>query len=129
MGAQVRKGEHGTTVVYAKTIERAEDDPESGKETIERIPLLRAYTMFNTEQIDGLPTQPEVQPTAIEPVSFRIDRVDASLLPAPLPSSTRAIAPAIFRPPIASKCHLIGSLSIRRCRAQPKVTTRLLFAS
>jgi antirestriction protein ArdC len=77
LGGQIRKGEHGTTVVYAKTVERAEDDPETGKETIERIPLLRAYTVFNTEQIDGLPTQPEVQPTVIEPVSSRIDRVDA----------------------------------------------------
>jgi antirestriction protein ArdC len=78
LGAQVRKGEHGTTVVYAKTIERAEDEPETGKETVERIPLLRAYTVFNTEQIDCLPTQPEVQPTdVIEPASSRIDRVDA----------------------------------------------------
>lgn len=77
LGAQVRKGEHGATVVYAKTIERVEDDPGTGKETVERIPLLRAYTVFNTEQIEGLPTRPEVQPTIIEPVSSRIDRVDA----------------------------------------------------
>lgn len=77
LGAQVRKGEHGATVVYAKTIERAEDDPDTGKETVERIPLLRAYTVFNTEQIDGLSPQPEVQPTVIQPMSSRIDRVDA----------------------------------------------------
>jgi antirestriction protein ArdC len=77
LGAQVRKGEYGTIVVYAKTIERAEDDPETGKETVERFPLLRAYTVFNTEQIDGLPRHPEARPTVIEPVSSRIDRVDA----------------------------------------------------
>jgi antirestriction protein ArdC len=77
LGAQVRKGEHGATVVYAKTIERAEDDPETGKETVERIPLLRAYTVFNTEQIDGLPNEPTPQPAVIEPASSRIDRVDA----------------------------------------------------
>lgn len=77
LGAQVRKGEHGTTVVYAKTIERVEDDPETGKETIERIPLLRAYTVFNTEQIDGLSTPPAEHPSDIEPVPSRIDRADA----------------------------------------------------
>lgn len=77
LGAQVRKGEHGATVVYAKTIERAEDDPNACEEIIERIPLLRAYTVFNIEQIDGLLAQPEVRPTVIEPVSSRIDRADA----------------------------------------------------
>jgi antirestriction protein ArdC len=77
LGAQVRKGEHGATVVYAKTIERAEGDSDTGKETVERIPLLRAYTVFNTEQIEGLPTQLGVRPKVIEPTSSKIDRADA----------------------------------------------------
>jgi len=48
LGAQVRKGEHGATVVYAKTIERAEDDAVTSDETVTRIPMLRAYTVFTT---------------------------------------------------------------------------------
>jgi antirestriction protein ArdC len=78
LGAQVRKGERGTTVVYAKTIERAEDDPATGDETITRIPLLRAYTVFNTDQIEGLPALTPVLPSAVtESVPARIERADA----------------------------------------------------
>lgn len=76
LGAQVRKGEQGATIVYAKAIERAEDDPVTGEQAIQRIPLLRAYTVFNIEQIEGLPVQPAAVP-AHEPTSSRIDRVDA----------------------------------------------------
>jgi antirestriction protein ArdC len=78
LGAQVRKGEHGATVVYAKTIERAEDDAVTGRETVTRIPMLRAYTVFNTDQIDGLPASTPAQPSPIkESVSTRIERADA----------------------------------------------------
>ena len=76
LGAQVRKGEQGATVVYAKAIEHADEDPVTGEEAIQRIPLLRAYTVFNIEQIEGLPAQPAAVP-AHEPVSTRIESVDA----------------------------------------------------
>jgi antirestriction protein ArdC len=78
LGGQVRKGERGTTIVYAKTIERTEDDPTTGEETIERFPLLRAYTVFNVDQIDGVIATSPIQPATIdEPGSTRIDRADA----------------------------------------------------
>lgn len=53
LGGCVRKGETGSTVVYANTLARAETD-ESGEEQLRRIPFLKAYTVFNVEQIDGL---------------------------------------------------------------------------
>lgn len=78
LGAQVRKGEHGATVVYAKTIERSEDGTVTGDEMVTRIPVLRAYTVFNTDQIDGLLGQTLAQPSPIkESVSTRIERADA----------------------------------------------------
>ena len=78
LGAQVRKGEHGATVVYAKTIEQAEDDAVTGDATVTRIPMLRAYTVFNTDQIDGLPAPTPAQPSPIkESVSTRIELADA----------------------------------------------------
>jgi len=78
LGAQVRKGEHGATVVYAKTIERIDGDLTTGDEAVTRIPMLRAYTVFNTDQIDGLPVATPAQPSAItESVSTRIERADA----------------------------------------------------
>ena len=78
LGAQVRKGEHGATVVYAKTIERIDGDLTTGDEAVTRIPMLRAYTVFNTDQIDGLPVATPAQPSAItESMSTRIERADA----------------------------------------------------
>jgi hypothetical protein len=51
LGAHVRKGEHGSLVVYANTITRTETDAETAQE----ISFLKGYTVFNVEQIDGLP--------------------------------------------------------------------------
>lgn len=52
--AQVRKGEHGSLVVYADKITRT-DTNERGEETESSIPFLKGYTVFNCEQIEGLP--------------------------------------------------------------------------
>jgi len=48
-GAQVRKGEHGTTAIFYRTIEK---ENEAGE--LEQIPMLKTFTVFNVEQIDGL---------------------------------------------------------------------------
>ena len=55
MNAFVKKGEKGTAVVYANTFEKKETDHETGEETTEKIPFLKSYTVFNAEQIEGLP--------------------------------------------------------------------------
>ncbi len=66
LGGHVRKGERGSTVVYANQIVRTATD-EVGDEVEQRIPFLKAYTVFNVEQIDGLPNV--YRPTAPEPVN------------------------------------------------------------
>jgi antirestriction protein ArdC len=53
--AHVRKGEQGSLVVYADKITRAETDPTTGQESEYAIPFMKGYTVFNVEQIDGLP--------------------------------------------------------------------------
>lgn len=55
LGGQVRKGEHGCMVVYADKIRKTEKDEATGEETERAIPFLKAFTVFNCEQIDGLP--------------------------------------------------------------------------
>lgn len=64
LGGHVRKGERGAMVVYANQIIREEAD-EAGKPVEQRIPFLKAYTVFNLDQIDGLPEPyaPQPQPT------------------------------------------------------------------
>jgi antirestriction protein ArdC len=73
-------GERGTAIVYAKTILRSEDDAATTEDTTRTIPLLRGYSVFNTDQIDGLPSRygqtPGSEPTATG-VPNRIDQADA----------------------------------------------------
>ncbi len=55
LGGAVRKGEHGSLVVFASSITRTEADTKTGEEAEREIPFLKGYTVFNVEQIDGLP--------------------------------------------------------------------------
>ena len=48
LGAHVRKGEHGTAVIFWKMLETKDKDGE--KDTF---PLLRYFTVFNADQVDG----------------------------------------------------------------------------
>ena len=61
LGGQVRRGEHGSMVVFwqlrnvAATAETFSDEAVPSLPT-KVYPLLRAYTVFNVAQVDGLPT-------------------------------------------------------------------------
>lgn len=55
LGAHVRKGERGALVVYASSMTRSETDADTGEESERDIPFMKGYTVFNVEQIDGLP--------------------------------------------------------------------------
>jgi antirestriction protein ArdC len=80
LGAQVRKGERGTTIVYAKPIQLLNEDTTTDEGNTRTIPLLKAYTVFNVDQIDELPVQYVPQPapqTVTIDVSGRIDDADA----------------------------------------------------
>lgn len=48
-GGQVRKAEHGTTAIFYTTLEKENDAGE-----VEHIPMLKTFTVFNVQQIDGL---------------------------------------------------------------------------
>ena len=72
LGAHVKKGEKGSLVVYANSITRTEEDAK-GDETEREIHYMKGYTVFNVEQIEGLPEQyyakPEIQTTPVERIS------------------------------------------------------------
>lgn len=67
LGGQVRKGEHGTLVVFANAMTKTETDAKTGEDVEIEIPYMKGYTVFNVEQIDGLPerfyARVEKQPT------------------------------------------------------------------
>jgi antirestriction protein ArdC len=52
-GGMVRKGEKGSMVIFWNIIDKKDDVGN-----IKKVPLLRYYTVFNREQVDGLPALP-----------------------------------------------------------------------
>lgn len=76
LGGHVRKGEKGTSVVYASSF-KATETSDDGQETEATVPFLKEYTVFCADQCDGLPLRfaaPLSAPT--EPLQ-RIERADA----------------------------------------------------
>lgn len=63
LGGSVRKGEHGTKIVFWKTGTREAEDGEETKSF-----LVRYYTVFNVSQCDGIET-PAVETTTIDPLA------------------------------------------------------------
>ena len=61
LSAQVRKGEHGALVVYADRLTRIEAG-DQGEDVEREIPFMKGYTVFNVEQIEGLPDHYTVKP-------------------------------------------------------------------
>ena len=75
LGGHVRKGESGSTVIYASRFTKTETD-EHGGEVERDIPFIKTYNVFNVEQIEGLPASYYAAPApSAEPVE-RIEHAD-----------------------------------------------------
>jgi antirestriction protein ArdC len=72
LGGQVRKGEHGSLVVYADKITKTGTD-DTGADVEIKIPFMKGYTVFNAEQIDGLPGHFYA---TVPPLNNEINRLD-----------------------------------------------------
>lgn len=78
LGGHVRKGEHGSLVVYANTIKKTEQDEETGEDIEHKIPFMKGYTVFNVEQIDALPAHYYAKAQAPQlDAGQRLDHVEA----------------------------------------------------
>jgi antirestriction protein ArdC len=75
--AHVRKGEQGSLVVYADKIIRSETDAATGEESERAIPFMKGYTVFNVEQIDGLPERFYAKAEPRGETVQRIERVES----------------------------------------------------
>lgn len=76
LGAQVRKGQHGALVVFADRFTKTETN-DKGEAIEHEIPFMKGYTVFNVEQIDGLPAHFYAKPSNPLPLSERIAHADA----------------------------------------------------
>jgi antirestriction protein ArdC len=79
LDAHVRKGERGSLVVYANRITKTETN-DKGEDTEREIPFMKGYTVFNVEQIEGLPSHYYAKPETPLPLSERIETVEAFMV-------------------------------------------------
>lgn len=63
LGGAVRKGETGSTVVFSSRVTKTETDA-AGEGFDREVPFLKAYSVFNVAQIDGLPDRYNGQASA-----------------------------------------------------------------
>jgi len=75
----VRKGEKGSLVVYADRFTKTATDAKGADVEIE-IPFMKGYTVFNAEQIDGLPGHFYASADASNNDNTRLDTVERFLL-------------------------------------------------
>lgn len=73
LGGAVRKGETGSMVVFASRFTKTETNA-AGEESDREVPFLKAYSVFNVAQIDGLPDHYYRQ--TMEPVRDPIARIE-----------------------------------------------------
>lgn len=90
LGAQVRKGEKGTNIIYYTNWEKENAEGEK-----ENIPMIKSFTVFNIEQIEGL-NIPEV--AAIEEGSIFESLDHVEIFKEYWRENNRARASAFYRP-------------------------------
>ncbi len=72
LGGHVKKGEHGSQVVYASTFKK-KDATDAGEEIEQEIPFLKEYTVFYADQCEGLPAHFY---QLAEPPKEKIERIE-----------------------------------------------------
>ncbi len=75
LGGHVRRGERGSHTVYADRVRKTELDGATGEEAEREIPFVKGYTLFNNEQIEGLPAH------FYAPAEPRLDPVQRQIVP------------------------------------------------
>jgi antirestriction protein ArdC len=85
LGGQVRKGETAEHSIYFNSTRKTEIDQTSGEESSRTIRFMRAYSVFNASQIDGLPPHFYPSPVSDAPptLSGKADAIKSFFKPIP----------------------------------------------
>jgi antirestriction protein ArdC len=115
LGGHVRKGEHGSLVVYASRVPRTERDAATGEDVEREIPFMKGYTVFNVEQIDALPAQyyAMAQAPLLAPAQ-RLARLEAFFTATGPTSATAATGHSMPPPPTMCRCPPLNSSATRK---------------
>ena len=100
--AQVRKGEKSTIAIFYKSYTKEVDAPDTGETSEEFRRVLKAYPVFNADQIDGLPERfhPATQLDVVEPAGRQGD-LDAFF--AAIPAELRHQGDEAYYEPLADR--------------------------
>ena len=105
-GAQVRKGERGTTVVlWKQAASNVDDDHDSDEESAHSRLIARAFTVFNVAQVDGYKPEPVTMLPESERLAHADTFVEALKIPVtegPYDAHYRIDLDRIFMPPFAA---------------------------
>ena len=93
LNACVRKGERGSYVVYYTELTGKAGDQPSPDEASDTRRILRGYTVFNADQIDGVPldfyAKPDAEPALLPPIIKSEEEARLSALFARIPVTIR----------------------------------------
>lgn len=87
LGGQVRKGERGTIAIFYKSYTKTVEDAASGEAEDESRRVLKSFTVFNVNQIDGLPERFRPEPVELPEPTARDHALDAFF--AAIPAAVR----------------------------------------
>ncbi|BEU99467.1 ssDNA-binding domain-containing protein [Novosphingobium olei] len=75
LGGQVRKGEKSTIAIFYKSYTKEVEAPDTGEKTDEARRVLKAYPVFNADQVEGLPEHfhPAATLELVEPAGREAD--------------------------------------------------------
>lgn len=102
LGGQVRKGEKSTIAIFYRSYVREVEREESGEPGEETRRVLKAYPVFNADQVDGLPTRfhPAAAIEIVEPEG-RKRKLDAFF--ARIPAALRHQGDEAYYEPVADR--------------------------
>jgi antirestriction protein ArdC len=122
IGAHVKKGESGTTIVYADRFipyrERTRAT-EAGNEP-EAIPFLKRFTVFNADQCEGLPADPALPATPLAE-NLILPQADALISATGAEFVLAATTPSMYRPRITIRCRPLRPISSPSTGTGPSV--------
>ena len=75
-GGKVKKGERGRQVIFWKPLVVKNTDQATGKEEDKKVFMLRYYTVFNLDQIEGISPPQEPETNDLEPIEAAQNIVD-----------------------------------------------------
>ena len=102
LGAQVRKGEKSTIAIFYKSYSKEVEATEAGEAHEENRHVLRAYAVFNADQIDGLPERyhPSHDLVLVEPEGRK---ADLDVFFGRIPAVLRHIGSEAYYEPVADR--------------------------